>query len=62
MEYVFTAKAETDGVGVAGEIVPANADLAYLKLHGYVVESAGLERGDVASPPATTHLKQRGGK
>ena len=55
MKLVFTKKAETDGVGKAGEVAQTEKlTLRYLQLHGYVeqVDSPGDAAGRAATPTA----------
>jgi len=57
MKLVFTKKAETDGVGKAGEVAQTEKlqhTLHYLQLHGYVeqVDSPGDAAGRAATPTA----------
>lgn len=41
MKFVYTKKAEKDGVGKAGsEVKPKGVTIAYLQLHGYCEEDA----------------------
>ena len=47
MTWTYTNKAETDGVGNAGDPVDENADLAWLRLHGY----CECGSGDGGQPP-----------
>lgn len=64
MRLIYTAKAEKDGVGIAGQTVTdEKQDRAFLIVHGYVYETdesapvsvksditAPVERGDVRPP------------
>ena len=52
-KLVYTAKAERDGAGKAGDTVPSDADLAYLWLHKYCEEvdaPVDVETGAVEAP------------